>query len=285
MDPHDLLADLAVSADPQRPGLYRAQLPDAWSFLLPSGGVLSALGLVAMERHLDDPRQTIISASTIFCEALRAGPLNVEVEVLRRGQAASQLRARVREGHEPDPRRAGLEVIATFACDREGPDVIGASFPEVKSFEASALSPEHKYRLPFLENFEDRLALGHLSRDEEWEAGPARYARWLRYKVPPRRGDGTLSPYALPPIADLMPPALLQLLGPTYPRFLAPSLDLTLHFLEDTTRDRVLVHSYCRRARRGYATAEVELWDEDRRLLAYGTQVMMLRRWPTPPSP
>lgn len=243
--------------------------------------MLSSLGLVAMEQRLGDPSQKIVSATTIFCEPLRAGPLNVEVEVLRRGQAASQLRARVREGEEPDPRRAGLEVIATFACDREGPDVVGATFPEVKSFETSELSPEHRHRLPFLENFEDRLALGHLSRDEAWAPGPARYARWMRYKVAPRRPDGTLSPWALPPIADLMPPALLQILGPNYPRFLAPSLDLTLHFLEDTTAERLLVHSYCRRARRGYATAEVEIWDEDRRLLAYGTQVMMLRRWPT----
>jgi len=29
----------------------------------------------------------------------------------------------------------------------------------------------------------------------------------------------------------------------------------------------------------GYASAEIELWDPERTLLAYGTQTMMLRRF------
>jgi acyl-CoA thioesterase len=40
----------------------------------------------------------------------------------------------------------------------------------------------------------------------------------------------------------------------------------------------VYVHARSRRALHGYATADVELWDEDGRLLAVGAQTMMLRR-------
>jgi acyl-CoA thioesterase len=74
-----------------------------------------------------------------------------------------------------------------------------------------------------------------------------------------------------------MPAALIQKLGPPGPPFSAPSLDLTLHFLDDTSSDWLLVVSYVRRARAGYATAEAEIWSEDRRLIAFATQTMMLR--------
>jgi hypothetical protein len=59
--------------------------------------------------------------------------------------------------------------------------------------------------------------------------------RWFRYLVPQATADGRLDPLALPPIADTIPPALFQKLGPDGPPFHAPSLDLTVHFLEDTT--------------------------------------------------
>jgi acyl-CoA thioesterase len=279
---HNLLADLALRPHPKHAGVYQAELGNAWSFLMPSGGMLMSLALAAMERHLGDEGQKVVSANAIFCEALPEGPVNVTVTLLRRGKAASQLRARLQEGAEPDDSRPGLEVSATFAKDREGPDLKDARFPsEVARWEDSRPAPEHHYPVPFLDNFEDRLALGHLRTGEEWPVGPGRYARWLRFLLPPRLADGRLSPLALPPIADLMPPALLQMLGSTAPRFLAPSLDLTIHFLEPTTADRVLVYSRCRRAQHGYATADVELFDPDGRILAFGTQVMMIRRWPT----
>jgi acyl-CoA thioesterase len=85
---------------------------------------------------------------------------------------------------------------------------------------------------------------------------------------------------AIPPIADTMPPALIQKLGPKREPFFAPSLDLTLHFLEDTTSQWLLTDVHVRRARAGYASAQSDIWDQNGRLVAVAVQMMMLRRAP-----
>ena len=115
---------------------------------------------------------------------------------------------------------------------------------------------------------------------EDWTPGPARIGRWFRYRVPPLLADGRFDPLAIPPIADTMPPALMQTLGPDGPPFHAPSLDLTIHFLEDTTAEWILTWVHVRRARGGYATADCEIWDDAGHLIAFATQTMMLRRRP-----
>ena len=75
-----------------------------------------------------------------------------------------------------------------------------------------------------------------------------------------------------------MPPALIQKLGPRHAPFHAPSLDLTVHFLEDTTSQWILTAVHARRARAGYATAAAEIWDDRGCLIALATQTMLLRR-------
>jgi acyl-CoA thioesterase len=77
-----------------------------------------------------------------------------------------------------------------------------------------------------------------------------------------------------------MPPALIQKLGPNHPPFFAPSLDLTVHFLEPTTSQWLLTSVHARWARAGYASADVEIWDDQRRLIAFATQTMLIRRAP-----
>ena len=72
------------------------------------------------------------------------------------------------------------------------------------------------------------LALGApLWQDAGWQGGEARFACWYRYRVPQKDAGGLLDPLAIPPIADTMPSALANKLGPDQP-FFAPSLDLTL---------------------------------------------------------
>lgn len=258
-------------------GVYTLDLPRSWNFLTPSGGVLLGVVMRAMAHALGEPAQDVTSATAIFCEPIREGALEIEVDVLRRGGAASQVEAVLSNASGARP---GMKVVATFAREREGPDVTGRTMPNVPRPEASRVSPTRTYPLPFFENFEDRIAHGHLWNESDWAAGDACFARWMRYLEPPRFADGTLPEYALPGMADLMPPALLQALGPGNARFHAPSLDLTMHFFARTRCEWVLLYVRCLRATRGTASCSVELWDEDGRLLAFGTQVMMLRRWP-----
>jgi acyl-CoA thioesterase len=71
-----------------------------------------------------------------------------------------------------------------------------------------------------------------------------------------------------------MPPALLQAIGPGDYRFYAPSCDLTIHCVDDTDREWVLVSIRARRARAGWAIGEAELWDDEGRLLGVAVQTM-----------
>lgn len=280
--PADLLRDTAVTPVAVAPGWYTAELPDAWDFRTPSGGVLMAVALRAMAAALADPGLRLVSANTHFCSPVPAGPLEIRVEVLRHGGAAAQLRAQLSSTAVPGP---GLEVSATFGRDRPGIDLLDLEFPPVPPpGDAPPLDgwpgPVPGVRPRFFANFQVRLALGHPWWTSGWTPGGARLARWFRYRIPPRRTDGHVDPCAIPPIADTMPPALIQKLGPGHPPFFAPSLDLTVHFLEDSPAEWFLVDVHARRARAGFATASADIWDDEGRLVAFATQTMILRRVP-----
>jgi acyl-coenzyme A thioesterase PaaI-like protein len=274
-------ADLARELTPQPDdGRWTFDLSKAWDFLLPSGGVLASASLRAAEAELDEPALRLVSSSTIFCTPIAPGRLDAEVTILRRGGNAAQVRIALRNAEAGEP---GLETLATFARARPGPDVLGARFPDVPLpadcadlVDDAAPNNPHK-RAPFFGNFEARLASGSRFWIPGWQGGAARYARWFRYLVSPRGIDNKIARFAFPPIIDTMPPALFQALGPSPYRFYAPSLDLTCHIVDDTERDWLLVSAFARRAAGGTAIAEVEVWDDTRRLVAYGTQTMYLR--------
>jgi acyl-CoA thioesterase len=280
--PGDVTADLLRDTAPSRadgPGRWAIELSAAWDFKLPSGGVLQTASLRAAEAELADANLRLVSASTIFCTPIAAGTLDTEVTILRRGHATAQVRIALRGRGAPE---AGLETIATFARDRAGPDLIGARFPDVPlpddcdDLEDGAPGNAHG-RVRFFGNLDCRLARGARFWRPGWQGGAARYARWFRYRVPVRDGAGQVDRAAYPPLVDTMPAALAQGLGPSPYRFFAPSLDLTVHVVDDTDRDWILASAYARRARAGTAIAEVELWDDRRRLVAYGTQTMYIR--------
>jgi acyl-CoA thioesterase len=278
MQAHDLRLDTAVTRLAAAPGWYTAMLPPAWNFRTPSGGTLMTVAMRAMQAELGDEFRPV-SANTHFCSPVPAGPLEVRVEVLRKGNVAAQVRAALSSTTMPGP---GLEVSATFGRVRAGVEVMDADFPTVRMpADSQPIVPgERDFKPSFLANFDTRLALGAAWWTREWDAGPARMGRWFRYRVPQTLPDGRFDPLALPPIADTMPPALSQRLGPDAEPFHAPSLDLTLPFLEDTTAEWLLTFVHVRRARAGYATADCEIWDDRRRLVAFATQMMMLRRRP-----
>jgi len=278
---HDLAADTAVTRLKAAPGWYTAHVSEAWTLRTPSGGVLMTVALRAMQEEVGDPALRLVSANTHFCSPVPAGPLEVRVEVLRHGGAAAQVRAALSSTAVPGP---GLEVSATFVRDRDGIDLVDAEAPAVPAPEEAPemrnLTPFGGGTPPFFANLDTRLALGHPWWTTGWTPGDARLARWYRYKAPQTLPDGRLDPLAIPPLADTMPPALIQKLGPGHQPFFAPSLDLTIHFLAETHSQWLLCDVRARHARAGYAHADVDIWDGERRLVAVGTQMMMLRRAP-----
>ncbi|PCC75536.1 Acyl-CoA thioesterase [Nannocystis exedens] len=284
--PADLARDTAVVRSPEGPARYVLDLPPHWNYFMPSGGALMTAALRAIAAEIDDPTQKPLSATAIFCVPVGHGPLVIDVVVLRRGQLATQVRAALSAAGGPSP---GLEVVATFGRERPGPElglVRAPVLPGPHELPPIDARGEGGGSPPFFRNYDCRRALGQpWWRGDRWAPGLDRAAYWYRHLVPQTLPDGQLDPLALPPLIDTMPPAMFQLGGPALAGTIAPSLDLTVHWLEDTRREWLLTHAHCRRARAGYATADIEIWDDEGRLVAWGNQRMLLRRRPDlPPS-
>lgn len=280
----DLARDTAVTRLKAAPGWYTAKLGPQWNFQTPSGGVLMTIAMRAMYEELGEDDLRPLSANTHFCSPVPAGALEVRVEVLRHGRAAAQVRAQLSSTEVPGP---GLEVSATFARRRPNKiSMLDSQLPDVPKPDelepiGSLAGLAGRERPPFFDNLDSRLALGQPWWESGWKPGKATLARWYRYLVPQKLTDGRFDPFAIAPLADTMPPALIQKLGPDYPPFFAPSLDLTVHFLEDTWAEWLLAYVHARWAGFGYATADVEIWDLEGKLIAFATQMMFLRSDPS----
>jgi acyl-CoA thioesterase len=198
---------------------------------------------------------------------------------LRAGRTASQLTATVRNANDDGP---GHVTTAVFGAVRRGFEFTDLVPPDAPPPEDCRLPDEpppayRAWRSSAFENLEWRRVRSHSPWETDWEAGgPAEVIRWMRYRETPRLADGRVDPLALLPLADTMPGSVGQKLGRGYPLFFGFSCDLTVHFFEDTKSDWFLQRIHCRRAVDGYASAETELWDIDRHLVAWGTQMMFL---------
>ncbi len=277
----DLAVDTAVTPDPDVAGRFHLTLPTNWDYLLPSGGVVMTAALRAAQAALGDPQLRLASATTIFASPIHPGKLVADVHVIRRGGNTAQVRVVLTHAQEKDG-APGLELVVTFTRERKGPDVIGVTPPPYVHELASAApvddgapnNPHNRFR--FYQQLECRVAEGESFWTPEFRQGPSRYARWFRYRAPQRDAEGRFDRLALPPLIDTMPTALHRAIGPGPYRFYAPSLDLTVYTIDDTTRDWVLVVTSVRRATGGWAIGDCEVWDDEGRFLAYGTQAMYL---------
>jgi acyl-CoA thioesterase len=267
------------------PGSYEATIPEVWNLQpLPQGGVVTAMALRAMTQELDHPEQRIRTLHTTFAAQVAHGPVTITVDVLRRGRSMSHLRAEVTNVGAP----RGHLTTAVFGATRRGfsfTDLVPPAVPppsECRSFRDPPPPGIEGFRtVPFWqERLEGRAALGHAP----WEdVAPERaeQATWYRFDETPQGDDGTMDPLALVVMADSMPGAVGQLVGRPHRDWFAPSVDLTVHLLDDCRSPWVLGHNLARHAGDGYASAEMALWDcgpegtEQPRLVAYATQVFV----------
>jgi acyl-CoA thioesterase len=270
-------------------GGYTIELDERWNLRpLPQGGIVTAAAVRAMEVELGNEEQQPRTLHTAFVAQVAHGPLEIDVEVLRRGRSMSHARAEVR-----NPGSAhGHTTTAVFGARREGfsftdlrpPKEIPApddcpSFrdgvPEGVEFEFD-MDP-----MPFWDQLVDgRPVLGHAPW-EDYTPDRAERAMWYRFDEPPLLDDGRLDPLALIVLADTMPGAVGEKIGRENRRWFAPSVDLTVHLLGDCRSTWVLAHNRARYAGDGYASADMALWDcgDDGRaephLVAYATQLFL----------
>ena len=268
------------------PDRYEATIDEAWNLRpLPQGGIVTAIAVRAMAAALDDPSQRLRTLHSAYVAQVAHGPVTVSVDLLRRGRSMSHLRAEVRN---PDA-AYGHVTTAVFGAAREGftftdlrppPDVPlpdeCPSFRDPRPPEAAAFAT-----MPFWDRLvEGRTAQGH----PPWaEYVPERAERvlWYRFDDPPVQDDGTLDPLSVVVLADTMPGAVGEKIGPQDRMWFAPSVDLTVHLLDHWRSPWLLAHNRARHAGDGYASADMALWDcgpdgrDAPRLVAYATQLFL----------
>jgi acyl-CoA thioesterase len=258
-------------------GRYVADLDPSWNLMpLPQGGIVTAIAVKAMEAELGHESQVPRTLHTTYIAQVADGPLEIAVDVLRAGRSMSQLRAEVRN---PGSTR-GHVTTCVFGAQREGfafTDLERPSAPppeECPSWRDPVPEGVEARPLPFWEQrVEGRNVAGHAPW-EQYEPGPAARVMWYRLDDPPVLDDGRLDPLGLVVLADTMPGAVHERVGPWDRPWFAPSVDLTLHLLDECRSEWVLAHNRARWAGDGYASADMALWDGPR-LVAYATQLFL----------
>jgi hypothetical protein len=212
----------ALEPDGDRPGRYRAAIAGDWNCpLLPQGGVVAAMAADAMRRELDAPDQPLRSFTTLFVQPVPAGPVTVDVGVVRRGRSMSQATATVRAA-APTP---GQTAVAVFGRSRPGFAFTDSVMPDVpppddclsvrEPFPDGYVRPE----IEFWNHIDSRIALGHLPWDD-YVPTTSEMALWYRFDEPPRDpATGVLDPLALVALSDTMLPAVGERLGPGAPEW------------------------------------------------------------------
>jgi acyl-CoA thioesterase len=267
---------------------YEGAVDEEWNLRpLPQGGIVTALALRAMADTLDNDAERLRTLHTAFVAQVADGPVVIETELLRRGRSMSHLRAEVKN---PDAAR-GHVTTAIFGTTRRGFDFTDLAPPteiprpeDCTSFrEPPPEDLDWVYRdtMPFWDSHvEGRSVFGHAPWDR-YEPDRAERIMWYRFDEPPFLDDGTMDPFALVVLADTMPGAVGERVGSSQRDWFAPSIDLTVHLLDDCRSPWLLAHNRARHAGDGYASADMALWDcgpdgtGTPRLVAYGTQLFL----------
>ncbi len=282
----DFLRDTDVRRDPTRPGRYLLDLSPAWNIFYAFGGMTMAVALRAIERELDDPELVPLTANALFVSPVTAGPVEIDVDILRRGRAAAQGVANLANaGHD------GTAVHVTAAFGRAAPsewDYVDIPFPDVPMPDECPQAPRLPEGSAFSDiNFHRQIdwrPTAPIDR-ENWTPGPAVSTSWARFIREPRRPDGTIDPLSLTLPADSIGGAIGNHLGIS--EVLVLSLEIGVQFLRPTTSPWILQHSKAPVVRDGFVSATVELWDGDRNMVAGSSQRAKLRPLVTgePPGP
>ncbi len=278
MDRTPFERDTAVQPG-REPSTYRAEIGDRWNCpIVPHGGLVTATTVRAMIAELDRPDQPLRSVTTVFAAQVVDGPVDIDVDVLRRGRSISQVAATARHARprrRPPHARGVRRTARRILVHRRAPARSAAPrrVPVVPR-PATARMGAARVIMNFWDQIEGRPASGHPPWDDYLPTTSERSA-WYRFDEPPMLDDGRLDPLAVLTMCDTMPGAVSERMGRRDQHYLPPSCDLTVHLLGDAHTEWMLAVNRARFAGEGYASTEIEIWDATlEHLVVYGTQQM-----------
>lgn len=259
---------------------YQVILDDEWTVNAnPHGGYLLAL-LAKAAITSDDRHPHPIAASATFLSPPALGQATIEVELLRRGRAASQARARLIQ--DGTARVEALFTLGTLATDPgrtwvDGPPV------EVTPREQCARSPispvDSGVRVAMLDMVDQRVdprSLGRPAGDQNaWAAasssGSGELRGWLSF------ADGTsFDPISLLYAADAFPPATFTLGSVGW----VPTMELTAYIRAVPAPGPLRVRQRVRALAGSVVDQVCEIWDAKDQVVVQASQLALVRMGP-----
>ena len=177
---------MQVEPVPGAGGRYRANLATAWDAPVhPSGGLVTALALRAMQAELGSPRNSACAPSR-RCSS-RRWPRGRSRSPSSACATASACRSCARRSGIRAAPEPGHVVSAAFGESRKGVEFSYSAAPEVgppEDYPPPAEAPDGTpvFRARFFENVETRRVRLFHSFETGWEGGRAEAIRWIRYR-------------------------------------------------------------------------------------------------------
>lgn len=249
------------------PGRFGAELHPEWTIAgKPNGGYL--LAILGQAAQAAAPQPDVIAASAHYLRPPEPGPVAVDVEVLRAGRTASQVRARMVQ----DDRSCVEALITTGSVDAAEPywDRGLPSVPIADYADCVRLAPHTPdgSRVAIMDQVEVRLDPTSAGFTRGMPSGRGELRGWLALP-----GGDSFDPAALLYAVDAFPPATFDI---EYSGWV-PTLELTVYVRGRPAPGPVRVLHRCQLIGAGRVDETCFVWDSAGRLVAHGTQLAGIR--------
>lgn len=252
------------------PGRWSAHLAEGWDiFGVTNGGYLMAIATRAMEAESEG--RSLISATGSYLNPAGAGPVDVDVEVLKKGRSLSTLRATLSTAgrnlvyvtgvfSDPETQRSEARLVGAEPPDLPPPD---ECVPAVPTSDAP-LPPPFTGKVDLRIHPDDaRAVLGE-------KTGVPLMRGWFRLR------DGEpMTAHAVVLATDAMPPAIFNAdlsVGWT------PTVDLTVQIRDPAPTGWLATRFSSRFITDGMLEEDGEIWDEQGNPVALSRQLALVPR-------
>lgn len=252
------------------PGEWKGNLDEGWDILgVTNGGYIMAVAARAMGAELEG--RHLMSVTGSFLNPAGAGPIVIDVEILKQGRSLSMARAKVsKEGREI------VDVIGVYA-DPERPvnntDLVLGSPPDLPA-------PDDCHRMepakdaPFPPPITGKLDLRLHPEDVAWATGESSgrplVRGWFRL-----RDEEPLDAEAVVFSTDAFPPAIFNTdIGAAW----TPTVDLSIQIRDPAPTGWLAGRLSSRFITGGMLEEDGEIWDERGNLVALSRQLALVPR-------
>ncbi len=252
---------------------FAADVPSGWDIAgATNGGYLTALVAAAVLDVLgaDDP----VTVTSHFFAPVRPGPVEVEVDELRRGRSLSTAAARLRgaDGRLLLAALATVGVLPTSTDEPDGtPTMLASGPPDLDAAEDCLLvEPTDTFPPPFMAHVRLRLPRSSAGFAMGRPGGRAEMRGW--FALPE---DEPISSLAALMAADAFPPPVFN---SALPIAWTPTVELTVQLRARPSGGPLRCAFRTRFVQGRFLEADGELWDADDTLVGLSRQLALVPR-------